>query len=209
MTKQEHPDVAALRTAFTKAFLTEISFNTLGACCDIEQALLKKYMNGSDTDTAYEIAKYWLAHTAQVWPTHGIMGRNADDLESFVCFVNRNSLAEKLIRDSDDANTLASVCMVHALVAGTGGFKIDPINIKTLMTTWLGYDVDCVDVQKVEPMVGLLYGKAAWSLYLPDVDHLTFLPVHLWSLRLPLPSYPQSAGATVAMGSSTLPFDVA
>lgn len=189
MRTDPHPDIVLVHEAYTKAFLTEVSFQTFGDCRDLLDSMLNKYMNGRDLVIAHTLAKYWLAATDQVWPTHGIMGRNADELDTFVRFVNRNGLAEALINDDVSANTLASVCTVHALVAGTGAFNIDPVNIHTLVQEWLSREVEVSDVQDVERMVGLLYGEAAWGLYLPDVDSFTFLPIYLWQQKLPLPAF--------------------
>lgn len=208
MTTDTHPDVLLVREAYAKAFLTEISFQTFGDLRDLLGGMLNKYMNGRDVETAHALAQYWLAATNQVWPTHGIMGRTADELESFVRFVNRNGLTEALVGDEANANTLASVCMVHALVGGTGAFNIDPVNIQTLMGSWLGRDVDVSDVQDVEGMSALLYGKAAWGLYLPDVDNLTFLPIYMWQQKLPLPAFGGHNREVTDNALSELPSDM-
>lgn len=208
MSNPKHPHLVKVADAFEKGFVTEISYNSFETCRETIADMLKEYSSLPNVEVALPLAQYWLRFTEHVWNSKGILGRNAGELEQFVYFVIENDLIKELAENPDDANTLASVCMTHSLVSRIPGFRIDRANMKKLMDTWLGREVDIEDVDDIEKMCAMLYGKATWDLYLPDVADLTFMPVHLWQQKLPLPAF-NSNKCTIDSAPSILPSDVA
>lgn len=141
----------------------------------------------TDINDTIRIAEFWLAHFDAVVVSCNVTGLYVRDMDNFINFTLTNNLVEILAAQKDHAEKLAWLCVARAsLVEYNAALPAGGGELAMLLKQWLKREVPTAATTTMRGMIDLVYGPAVWVLYCADVEYLSTLPQHLYTLGLPV-----------------------